>query len=159
MSVSGMSPDIDGLGLIIDFSGNITGITTDYWSQFHHELHTLPFALFIAVISAYCARGRKLLIGCSSFLMFHLHLLCDIVGSKGPDGYQWPIPYLSPLYTEINLSVPWQWELNAWQNIVIAIIFFVITYKLIKIKGESPLELVSKRMNRALVKIVKKETV
>ena len=77
------------------------------------------------------------MIGCSSFLMFHLHLLCDIVGSKGPDGYQWPIPYLSPLYREINLSVPWQWELNAWQNILIAIIFFVITYKLIKIKGES----------------------
>jgi len=31
-----------------------------------------------------------------AFVSFHLHLAEDILGSRGPDGYQWPIRYLKP---------------------------------------------------------------
>ncbi|WP_221892300.1 metal-dependent hydrolase [Teredinibacter haidensis] len=156
LSVSGLSPDIDGFGLVVDFSTKILGVSTNYWSHFHHNLHSLPFGIFVAVISMFFAKGRRVLIGCGSLLLFHIHLLCDLVGSKGSNGYQWPIPYLSPLHSGVNLSVSWQWELNAWQNILIAFIFSAINYSLIKIKRESPFELVSSRINNVVVSLVKR---
>jgi hypothetical protein len=82
--------------------------------------------------------------------------MCDILGSKGPDGYQWPIPYLEPFSDVWQLSWAGQWQLNAWQNIAItsvAIIF--ILYQVFK-HGLSPLEIFSSRANQVLADTVKK---
>ena len=53
------------------------------------------------------------------FLSFHLHLLADLVGARGPDGDQWPIPYMLPFSKQLQLKWPGQWALNAWPNVVI----------------------------------------
>ena len=58
--------------------------------------------------------------------MVHLHILCDVIGSKGPDGYHWPIFYFYPLDSEIALSWQYQWELNAWPNMLIMLVAFIL---------------------------------
>lgn len=39
-----------------------------------------------------------------AFLSFHIHLVEDTLGSRGPDGYQWPIPYLAAFSTKLLLT-------------------------------------------------------
>jgi hypothetical protein len=46
----------------------------------------------------------------------------DLVGSRGPAGYQWPIPYLLPFSNSWHWTWKGQWALNAWPNILITII-------------------------------------
>jgi inner membrane protein len=78
--------------------------------------------------SVFTIASRRWLTSGLVMLCFHLHLLCDILGSKGPDGYQWPIPYLKPFSDVWQLSWAGQWQLNAWQNIAItsvAILFIL----------------------------------
>ena len=73
------------------------------------------------------------------FLSFHLHLLCDLAGSRGPDGDSWPIPYLKPLSNAVQLSWRGQWALNAWQNIIIIIAMLSLTLWIGYRSGSSPL--------------------
>jgi len=84
-------------------------------------------------------------------LAFHLHLLGDLVGSRGPDGYQWPIPYLYPFSAQWTLAWPGQWELNAWPNILITALVLGITLYLAWKRGCSPLEMVSLKADAAFV--------
>jgi hypothetical protein len=60
-------------------------------------------------------------------VVFHLHLLGDLVGSRGPDGYQWPINYLYPFSERLELVWAGQWELYAWPNILITGFFLSAT--------------------------------
>jgi hypothetical protein len=55
-----------------------------------------------------------------------LHLLGDLIGSRGPDGYQWPIPYFYPLMPSYELAWSGQWELSSWKNSAIGILFFFL---------------------------------
>ena len=87
---------------------------------------------------------------------FHLHLLGDLVGSKGPEGYQWPIPYLLPFSDRWQITWNGQWELNAWPNILLTAIFLVVTIYLACKRGYSPLELISKRLDDAFVAALRK---
>jgi inner membrane protein len=67
-----------------------------WWSAYHHVLgHNLGGALVVAGLVAYLAH-RRWLCTALAVVRFHLHLLGDLVGARGPDGYPWPIPYLSP---------------------------------------------------------------
>jgi hypothetical protein len=85
------------------------------------------------------------------FLSFHLHLLCDLVGARGPDGDQWPIPYLLPFSKTLQLTWRGQWALNAWQNFVITGVLLVATFWIAWKHGRSPVELVSEKWNQRLV--------
>ena len=86
-----------------------------------------------------------------AFLAFHLHLLGDLVGSKGPDGYQWPIPYFFPFTGDWILTWEGQWELNAWPNILITVGVLGITLYLSWKRGHSPLEMISLKADAAFV--------
>ncbi len=89
-----------------------------WFSEYHHTLHTLAFALLVTCVGFMAAKQRwktALLV----FVSFHLHLLCDLLGARGPDGYQWPIPYLLPFSKSLQLTWKGQWALNGWQNLVI----------------------------------------
>lgn len=85
------------------------------------------------------------------FISFHLHLLGDLIGARGPDGEQWPIPYLSPFSTAWHWTWSGQWALNAWPNM--AITASVIAFALWSAwkRGFSPLEMISARADRAFV--------
>jgi len=145
VSISGIAPDIDGLGLIVD---KLTG-STNFYLQYHHYVgHSIFSALCISVLATLLAKSQKFTVFVLSFILVHVHILFDIIGSKGPDGYQWPIYYLSPL--DVDYSVTWsgQWELNAWQNNVIMLlllsgcVYYAVTKKI------TFLEVFSRRLNR-----------
>src|SRR5205807_867107 len=89
------------------------------------------------------------------FISFHLHLLCDLFGARGPDGNQWPIPYLKPFSNAVQLTWHGQWALNAWQNFFITSTFLLVTFWLAWRYRSSPLELVSQPANLALTQTLR----
>lgn len=63
---------------------------------YHHLLgHNLFFGLFVTVI-AFLLSSRKWITAVLTILSFHVHLAMDLAGSRGGDGFQWPIVYLWP---------------------------------------------------------------
>src|SRR6185369_11186222 len=91
----------------------------NWWSDYHHVFaHNIGFALFTTLVAMLFVR-RKLITALLVFVSFHLHLLGDLMGARGPDGYQWPIPYLVPFAKGLPLTWSGQWALNAWPNMVI----------------------------------------
>jgi hypothetical protein len=82
-----------------------------YYPEYHHWLtHGLPGALGCSILLAVFARRRRRVFWLS-FLTFHLHLLCDLVGSRGPDKNDlWPIFYFGPIThhpaPDVDLEIP-----------------------------------------------------
>jgi inner membrane protein len=167
IAVAGVAPDIDGLGIIPELLTRHSAHPLLWFSEYHHSLHTLAFAVAVALISflvsarGTIARGPGLqeptipvhpaTTAVLALLSFHLHLFCDLVGARGPDGYPWPIPYLKPFSNSLQLAWQGQWALNGWQNFAITGALLVATFWLAWKSGSSPLELVSAKWNRALV--------
>lgn len=123
VTVGGLIPDIDGVGAVPDLiTRRLSETPTAYFHEFHHLLHTLPFALVVtagaAALAPAAARARTAAL---FFATFHLHLLCDVAGSRGPDGSQWEIPYLWPLSDQPQLRWSGQWPLDAWPNVAITV--------------------------------------
>jgi len=151
VTLSGVVPDIDALGVLVELATKNTSTPLYWWSYYHHVLcHNLGFALVLAtaVILLAVRRWMTVLLALAAF---HLHLLADLVGSKGLDGYQWPIPYLLPFSNRWQLTWDGQWGLNAWPNILLTALFLVVTLYLACKRGYSPLELISKKIDNAFV--------
>lgn len=95
-------PDLDGLTILIG---------EDAYAKWHHLVtHTAICAVVISGALALFAQERsKVLL--LALVAFHLHLVCDILGS----GVQWPIFYLEPFS---SMAFGWSggWELASWQN-------------------------------------------
>jgi inner membrane protein len=91
-----------------------------------------------------------------AFLSFHVHLFEDVPGSRGSDGYQWPIPYLAPFFSSPQLIGRGQWGLNAWPNVLITLALGLITLWLAWRRGFSPLEMISGKADRALVEALRR---
>ena len=143
-------PDVDGLGVVVDLATRGSAHPTDWFSLLHHQLHSLAFAVVIAAVCFALARHRRVT-GLLALLSFHLHLLEDLAGSRGPDGYQWPIPYLAPFSAAGQWMWRGQWSLNAWPNFAITIGLLALTFHLAWRKGFSPLEMLSRRADRRFV--------
>jgi len=153
VTAASVAPDIDGLGLVVDFATHSGNTPTQWFAEYHHVLtHNLIFALIVAGTSLIAAKQRRLTVFLVLFV-FHLHLLADMVGGRGPapEGYQWPIPYLWPISDAVSLSWRGQWELNAWPNFVITIVALMLTIFLAWRRGYSPLEIVSRKADSAFV--------
>lgn len=148
VSVAGVIPDLDGLGIVVDLA---THGQTDWWGKYHHELgHNLGFCLIVTVVSG-CLAKRKGLTALLVFLSFHLHLLCDLVGARGPDGDQWPIPYLVPFSPLPRLVWSGQWALNAWPNLLLTAVLLALALRWAWQRGYSPLEMISPRADAVVV--------
>ncbi|HEX4486423.1 MAG TPA: metal-dependent hydrolase, partial [Terriglobales bacterium] len=91
-----------------------------------------------------------------ALLSFHVHLLEDLLGSRGLDGDQWPIPYLKPFSWAWQFSWSGQWELNAWPNYAITIALLLLTFWLAWWKGFSPLEMISPKIDATFVAALRK---
>jgi inner membrane protein len=176
-----VAPDLDGIGIVPELLTRNTSHPLLWFSQYHHSLHTLAFAL-VCTMAAFLIAGplARFTFGPSNFdrltpgrrspahptpshpwltallvfVSFHLHLLCDLIGARGPDGDQWPIPYLKPFSNSVQLTWHGQWALNAWQNFVITGIFLVATFWIALKYGSSPVELASERGNWAVVDVL-----
>ena len=147
-------PDVDGLGIIPELLTRNSARPLLWFTLYHHALHNLAFALVVAVIAALLAKD-KFMTSFLAFFSFHVHLVEDVLGSRGPDGYQWPIPYLAPFSHSLQLSWQGEWRLDAWQNIVITIALLSVTIWLAWRRGFSPLEMISGKADAAFVKTLR----
>lgn len=116
VTLAGVLPDLDGIGVAGDL---ITRGRTEYYATFHHLLcHNLVFAILLSALAGILVKGHRARAFGWTFLMVHGHLLLDLLGSKGRDGYAWPIPYLVPFSRTFELSWRGQWYLDGWQNLL-----------------------------------------
>jgi len=143
-------PDVDGLGIIPELLTRNSAHPLLWFTLYHHSLHTLAFALVVAAVAFVLARQRWKT-GLLALASFHLHLLEDVLGSRGPDGYQWPIPYLEPFSHSLQLAWRGEWALNAWPNVAITIVLLLVTLGLAWWRGFSPLEMISAKADAAFV--------
>jgi inner membrane protein len=144
-------PDVDGLGIIAERFTQNSRHPLNWWSNYHHVLgHNLGFAIFIATLAAIFSKQR-IKVTLLVLFSFHLHLLADLVGARGPDGDQWPIPYLLPFSNQMQLTWSGQWALNAWPNFLITAVLIGTTVFLAWRRGFSPLEIFSRKANTVFV--------
>jgi hypothetical protein len=162
-----VAPDLDGLGAIPELLTRSSLHPLLWFSKYHHSLHTLAFAVVVTLAACWISASANFTMGPKiqgpfipsrpwttavlAFLSFHLHLLCDLAGSRGPDGDSWPIPYLKPFSDALQLSWQGQWPLNGWQNFAITGALVVATLWIAWKHGSSPVEFVSSKGNEALV--------
>lgn len=156
IAFAGVIPDLDGLGIIAEFLTQNTSHPLLWWSDYHHILgHNIGFALLVTLLSTLFSTHR-FLTAILTFISFHLHLLSDLVGSRGPDGYQWPIPYLLPFSSSIQLTWSGQWALNAWQNFLITGITLFFIFFLAHRRGYSIIGIFSLSADKIFVDTLRK---
>lgn len=149
-------PDIDGLVIVADFVAGHAADDLVWWSRWHHVLgHNLGFALAIALVCFILGR-RRALTSITALLAIHLHFLCDVVGARGPEGAQWPIPYLLPFSSSLQLTWSGQWALNAWPNFAVTGALLLLAFYLAWYRGFSPVELVSSRADSLVVSALRR---
>ena len=156
ITLSGVAPDIDGLGIVPELLTRHSAHPLDWFSRYHHVLaHNLPFAVLVT-LAVFAFAKRKWIAAGLAFFAVHLHFAMDLLGSRGPDGYAWPIPYLEPFSSRLQLSWSGQWALNSWQNVVItcALLLFVI-YQSIQL-GRSPVEVFSRTADGKVVEALRR---
>ena len=151
VALSGILPDIDGIGIMAELLTENTKSPLIWYSKYHHVLgHNLMVGLILAV-AVFMLSVRRWMSAFLALLVFHLHLLGDIAGSRGPDGYQWPIPYFFPFSHDWKLTWDGQWQLNAWPNILVSLLMLALTLYIAWKRGRSPLEMISRQADTALV--------
>jgi hypothetical protein len=144
-------PDLDGVGIVAEKLTQRSDHPLLWWSDYHHVLgHNLGFALVVATAAAFFAR-QKVKTTLLVLISFHLHLLADLVGARGPDGDQWPIPYLLPFSHRAQWTWSGQWALNAWPNLVITGILIGTAIWQARQRGFSALELFSAKADAAFI--------
>ncbi len=153
VTLAAMIPDIDGLGFIPELLTRRSSHPILWFSQYHHALHTLMFAVIVTLVSCALAR-RRWATAALVAIAFHVHLLEDLAGSRGPDGYAWPIPYLQP-FSDSNWTWSGQWGLNAWPNVAITCGLVVVMIWIAVKKGRTPVEFVSRAADEAVVRTIR----
>ena len=155
VTLAAVAPDFDGLGIIGNLVTRGSESPLYWWEEYHHVLgHNLGFALALTIVTLVVAE-RRLATSLLVLASAHLHFLGDLVGARGPEGYQWPIPYLKPFADVWNLTWEGQWFLNAWPNFLITGILLALTLYMTWRKGFSPLDLLSQKADRALVETIR----
>lgn len=152
VTFAAVAPDLDGLGAIAELATEQSARPLLWWTEYHHVLaHNLFFATCMAVGAAIFAHTARMRTAALAFLAVHTHIFGDVLGSRGPDEYQWPIPYLYPFRDEPQLVWSGQWYLNAWPNVVITIVLMAATIFLAWRRGYSIVGLFSTRGDRVFV--------
>jgi hypothetical protein len=157
VTLAGIAPDLDGLGIVVEVATENTSNFLPWWSLYHHVLcHNLGFGLMITA-AVLLASVRRWASASLALLAFHLHLIGDLIGAKGPDGYQWPIHYLLPFSNRWQLVWEGQWTLNAWPNMVLTVFLLALTFYLAWKRMYSPLEMISKKLDATFVAALRRK--
>ena len=152
VTLSGVVPDFDGFGYVIDWICP-AGLL---FERYHHILaHNLLFFLILSGSLAIIS-NRKFLTSCLAAIAFHLHLLCDLIGARGPDDYQWPIPYLWPFSDNWQWIWEGQWYLHAWPNSVVYGVFLSVTIFIAFRRKRTPVELLSSTWDKKVLRAFSK---
>jgi len=158
VALAGILPDADGLGLVSDLAtGAWGGRQTDFYARYHHFLlHGFLGAVLITGLLVVFAR-RRWRVALLGLVAFHLHLLCDLVGSRGPSVHDlWGIFYLGPF----NRSPEWiwrgQWPLDAWLNRWLSAALLLYALWLAAPLGYSFVGVFSRKLDRVVVPVLAK---
>jgi hypothetical protein len=108
VTVAGVLPDLDGLAIL----GGL-----DAYGRWHHRLTHGAIAAVLTVVLCSTLSQQRFKTPLLGAITFHLHLLCDLVGS-GPG---WAIWYLWPFRMD-EWYWAGQWDLGSWQNGLIGMI-------------------------------------
>lgn len=160
VTLAGILPDLDGLGIVVDVAKSLVNgqeATFSYYQKFHHLwLHGWPGALVVAAFLAGFAQQRwRVAAWC--LVTFHLHLACDLLGSRGPSPADlWPICYSEPLFRHPVWFWKGQWRLDGWQNQLIFLGVFVTSLWVAVHRGYSFVEVVSQRLDTIFVGVLGK---
>ena len=150
VTAASIVPDLDGLGLVVDLISGDTSHGYYWFTRFHHVVgHNALFGLALTA-AVFAAAKRKWTTALLCLVGFHVHLLGDLVGSKGPEDSYWTIPYLWP-FSYREWVWQGQWLLNAWPNVLITAVAIALTGYLAWRRGFSPVGLFSPRADRAVV--------
>lgn len=153
IAIAAAVPDLDGFGMFAELATRDTARPLLWWTEYHHVLaHNLLFAVVFATLAAVFTSPRA---GVLCFIGVHLHFLGDLIGSRGPDDYQWPIPYLYPFRDQPQLVWSGQWYLNAWPNFAVTAALIAVTCVLAWRRGYSVVSLVSERADQAFVGVLR----
>jgi membrane-bound metal-dependent hydrolase YbcI (DUF457 family) len=151
--LAGLAPDLDGLGIVVDFATRTFGLPeTDYYQNFHRLYgHGLPAAIIIAVVAGWLS-VRGFAVAVWAFFSVHLHFLCDLLGSRGttPEDI-WGIYYFAPFTKAYEVSWSGQWPLVGWQNMAISAVLLAIVMVRATNLGYSPVRLLSRRADAVFV--------
>lgn len=159
VTLAGVLPDADGLGVVVDivgsqFSGKEN--TFQYFQQYHHILlHGWPGAMVVALLLAAFARQKpRVLLWC--LITFHLHLLCDLLGSRGPEVSDlWPICYSEPVFRHPIWFWKGQWRLDGWQNQIVCVTVLGLSLWFAVKRGYSFVEMFSQRADAVFVRVLR----
>lgn len=158
VTLAGVLPDLDGLGMVVDIAkGAWTRGNWFYYPEYHHWLgHGLPAALLCSVVLAAFGRRRWRVFGLA-LAVFHLHLLCDLAGSRGPAPEDlWPIYYFGPLSRQPMWVWKHQWPLDSWQNWAITMVLFGWSLWLAIRRGDSFIGVFFPGFDRTVVSVLRK---
>ena len=158
MTLAGIIPDVDGLGLVVDVWNACLGkAETYYYPQYHHFLlHGLPAIAVLAVGAALLAKRRGR-VSLAVVAVMHLHLLCDFVGSRGPSLTDlWPIYYLAPITRHPMWVWAGQWRLDGWINFLITVGLMAWALALAVRRGHSFFGVVSARLDLKVVAVLRR---
>lgn len=109
---AGVAPDLDALALL--------GGPGAY-SEYHHvATHCLLAGVVFTLLWTALARQR-LRVAVLSLIAFHVHLICDLLGS----GIDWPIVYFYP-FSRHEFITPYGWPLASPQNGVVWLVAVAI---------------------------------
>jgi len=151
--LAGLAPDLDGLGLAVDFGNEMLGLPPSQWyAVYHHFLFHGIFGALVTVAVARVAGVQRLKALMLVFFSFHIHLLCDLVGARGPASYDiWVIHYLGPF---TRLGTFWwshQWPLNGWPNFLITAGLIAWALARAISRGASPISLFNLKLDQLVV--------
>lgn len=149
-------PDLDGLGLIVDWIGGVFGQSWGYYEQFHRlALHGLPGALLCTALFAWFAHEKRTTV-LWVFASYHLHLAGDVLGSRGsgPADF-WPVHYLMPVSDALTIHWSGQWPLTSWQNTTLTVVLMTYAMALAVRRSRSPVGLFSRRADERFISVLR----
>ncbi len=155
-TLAGVLADADGLGMVADMASGAFGHQTAFFAQYHHFLlHGLFGGVVIAALLAAFARrrGRVLVL---ALLLFHLHLLCDLSGSRGPMAEDlWPIFYFGPFNKDPMWIWKGQWPIDGWPNRLLSLALLLGVLVLAVRRGDSVLGVFNRRIDQVFVGVLR----
>ncbi len=157
-TLAGILPDVDGLGLIVDLAGPAFGLRpTQLYARYHHYLLHGAFGAVVIIGVLACFAKRPLRVALIALVLFHLHLVCDLVGSRGPAPEDlWAIYYFGPFDRDPMWLWKGQWRLDGWQNKLIFVGLFGWAMWLATGVGHSFVGVFNRRLDAVFVGVLRK---
>ena len=158
LTLAGILPDADGLGLIADFvSGWLGGKQTHFYGHYHHYLLHGALGGFLIAALVTCFARHRWRVALLALLVFHVHLLCDFLGSRGPAPEDlWPVFYFGQFEKDPMWVWKGQWRLDGWFNRWLTVgLFFWALWLPVRL-GHSVVGVFNQRADRVFVGVLRK---